>query len=414
MTARRRVVVTGIGAVTPLATGVKPSWERLVKGESGIGPITRFDASEFRTKIAAEVKNFAPEDFMEKKRARRTDPYIHYALAATSMAMEDSGLVVNEHNCDRVGVVYGTCIGGMTTYERNLAAFQEGGADKVSPFFITGFIPNMALAEIAIAYGIQGPAQCVITACATGANAIGDSFRHIQYGQADAMIAGGSEAYILPLGVAGLGRMGALSCARNDEPTKACRPFDKDRDGFVLGEGAGTLILEELEHALKRGAHIYGEVLGYATNVDGFHITEADSGNQARCISLALADGGIEPGQVDYINAHGTSTPSNDASETKALKLAFGDHAYKLAISSNKSMMGHLLAGAGTVEAIFTLLTMENSLVPPTINLDNPDPECDLDYVPKVARPMNVDIGVSESFGFGGSNAVVVMGKYKG
>lgn len=413
MTARRRVVVTGVGAVTPLATGVKLSWERLVKGETGVGPITKFDASGFRTRIAAEVKDFAPEDFMEKKRVRRTDPFIHYALAATSMAMEDSGLVVNEHNCDRVGVIYGTCIGGMTTYERNLAAFQAGGADKISPFFVTGFIPNMALAEIAIAYGVQGPSQCVITACATGSNAIGDSFRHVQHGQADVMIAGGSEAYILPLGIAGLGRMGALS-ARNDEPTKASRPFDKNRDGFVLGEGAGTLILEELEHALKRGAHIYGEILGYATNVDGFHITEADSRNQARCVSLALADGGVEPEQVDYVNAHGTSTPSNDVSETTAIKLAFGDHAYKLAISSNKSMMGHLLAGAGTVESIFTLLSIQHSIAPPTVNLDDPDPECDLDYVPKVARPMNIDIATSNSFGFGGSNAVVVMGKYKG
>ncbi len=413
MNRHRRVVVTGLGAVTPLATGVGRSWERLVKGESGVGPITRFDATGFKTRIAAEVKDFTPEDFMEKKRARRTDPFIHYALAATVMAMEDSGLQVNEHNSDRVGIIYGTCIGGMTTYEKNLAAFLEGGADRISPFFITGFIPNMALAEIAIAYGIQGPAQCVITACATGANAIGDAYRHIQYGKADVMIAGGSEAYILPVGVAGLSRMGALS-SRNDEPTKACRPFDKDRDGFVLGEGAGTLILEDLEHALKRGAPIYGEVLGYATNVDGFHITEADTTNQARCVSLALADAGLEPEQVDYVNAHGTSTPSNDISETGALKIVFGDHARKLAISSNKSMIGHLLAGAGTVEAIFTLLSIRDSIVPPTVNLDNPDPQCDLDYVPNVARAMNVNVAVSESFGFGGSNATVVLGKYQG
>ncbi len=413
MSTRRRVVVTGVGAVTPLATGIKPSWDRLLKGESGIGPITRFDATGLKTRIAAEVKDFVAEDFMEKKRARRTDLFIHYALAATSMAIEDARLVVDQHNAERIGVVYGTCIGGMTTYEKNLAAFQEGGADKISPFFITGFIPNMALAEIAIAYGLKGPAQCVITACATGGNAIGDAFRSIQYGEADVMVSGGSEAYILPVGVAGLSRMGALSC-RNDEPAKASRPFDTDRDGFVLGEGAGTLILEELEHALKRGAPIYGEVLGYATNVDGFHITEADSGNQARCVRLALADGGIEPEQVDYINAHGTSTPSNDVSETAALKLVFGDHARKLAISSNKSMMGHLLAGAGAVEAIFTLMAIRESVVPPTINLENPDPECDLDYVPNVARPMNVDVAVSESFGFGGSNAVVVVGKYRG
>jgi len=271
----------------------------------------------------------------------------------------------------------------------------------------------MALAEIAIAHGLQGPSQCVITACATGGNAIGDAFRHIQYDEADAMIAGGADAYILPVGVAGLARMGALS-SRNDEPTRASRPFDRERDGFVLGEGAGSLVLEELECALKRGANIYGEILGYATNVDGFHITEADTENQARCIRTALKDAGIEPEQVDYINAHGTSTPSNDRSETAALKAAFGDHAGKLAISSNKSMMGHLLAGAGAVEAIFTLLTIRESIVPPTINLENPDPECDLDYVPNVARSMRVDTAISESFGFGGSNAVVVLGKYNG
>ena len=413
MMLRRRVVVTGIGAVTPVGTGAELAWSRLLKGESGVGPITRFDTTGFKTTIAAELKDFAAEDFMEKKRVRRTDPFIHYALAATSMAMEDSRLAVNEHNRSRIGVVYGTCIGGMTTYEKNLATLAEEGADKISPFFITGFIPNMALAEIAIAYGAQGPAQCVITACATRGNAIGDAFRNIQHDEADAMIVGGSEAYILPVGVAGLARMGALS-TRNDEPTKACRPFDRDRDGFVLGEGAGTLILEELECALRRGATIYGEVLGYGSNVDGFHITEADTENQARCIRTALADAGIVPEQVDYINAHGTSTPSNDRSETAALKLAFGDHAAKLAISSNKSMMGHLLAGAGAVEAIFTLLTIRDSIVPPTINLENPDPECDLDYVPNVARPMKVDIAVSESFGFGGSNAVVVLGKYRG
>ena len=261
MTARRRVVVTGVGAVTPIGTGTALAWSRLLKGESGVAPITRFDTTGFKTKIAAEVKDFTPEDFIEKKRVRRTDPFIHYALAATSMAVEDSRLVIDEHNRSRVGVVYGTCIGGMTTYERNLEAFHESGSDKISPFFITGFIPNMALAEIAIAYGTQGPAQCVITACATGGNAIGDAFRNIQYDEADAMIVGGSEAYILPVGVAGLARMGALS-SRNDEPTRASRPFDRDRDGFVLGEGAGTLILEELEHALKRGANIYGEVPG--------------------------------------------------------------------------------------------------------------------------------------------------------
>ncbi|MFW6056637.1 MAG: beta-ketoacyl-ACP synthase II [Chloroflexota bacterium] len=413
MNSRRRVVVTGVGVVTPLGTGVHKAWPRLLNGESGVGYITKFDASNFGTRIAAELKDFDPADFMEKKRARRTDPFIHYALAATSMAMEDSHLVVNEHNAARVGVVMGTCIGGMLTYEKNVATLQDEGPDKISPFFVTGFIPNMALAEIAIAYGIQGPSQCVVTACATGGNAIGDALRHIQRGDADAMVAGGSDAYILPVGVGGLSRMGALS-TRNDEPTRASRPFDKDRDGFVIGEGAGALILEELETALRRGAPIYGEVLGYATNVDGFHITEADTGNQARCISYAIADAGISPEQVDYVNAHGTSTPSNDRSETAALKLVFGDHAYKLAISSNKSMIGHLLAGAGAVEAVFTLMSIRNGIVPPTINYETPDPECDLDYVPNKAREMDIGVAVSESFGFGGSNAVVVMGKYSG
>lgn len=413
MTGRRRVVVTGVGAVTPLATGAERAWQRLLKGESGVGPITRFDATGFKTRIAAELKDFNPEDFIEKKKIRRTDPFIHYALAATAMAVENARLTIDEHNAERVGVVVGTCIGGMTMYEKNLDVLADEGSDKISPFFITGFIPNMALAEIAIAYGVKGPSQCVVTACATGGNAIGDAFRHIQYGEADVMIAGGAEAYIRPVGIAGLARMGALS-SRNDEPARASRPFDKDRDGFVMGEGAGILILEELESALRRGATIYGEVLGYATNIDGYHITEADSSNQARCIRTALADAGLAPEQVDYVNAHGTSTPSNDRSETAALKLAFGDHARKLAISSNKSMIGHLLAGAGAVEAIFTLLTMRDSMVPPTINLETPDPECDLDYVPNVARPMNVNTAISESFGFGGSNAVVALGKFRG
>ncbi len=409
----RRVVVTGIGAVTPLGTGAEKAWQRLLNGESGVGPITKFDTSAFSVRIAAELKDFDAQDFMEKKRVRRTDPFIHYALAATSMAIEDSRLSINEHNAPRVGVVIGTCIGGMLTYEKNVVTLREEGPDRISPFFVTGFIPNMALAEIAIAYGMKGPSQCVVTACATGGNAIGDALRHIQRGDADAMIAGGSDAYILPVGIAGLGRMGALS-TRNDEPERASRPFDKDRDGFVIGEGAGVLVLEDLETALGRGAPIYGEVLGYATNVDGFHITEPDTENQARCISIALSDAGIRPEQVDYVNAHGTSTPSNDRSETAALKLAFGEHAYKLAISSNKSMIGHLLAGAGAVEAIFTLLSIRDSIVPPTINLETPDPECDLDYVPNTARPMDVNIAISESFGFGGSNAVVVLGKYTG
>ena len=355
MTGRRRVVVTGVGAVTPLGTGAERAWARLRKGESGVGPITRFDTTGFKTKIAAELKDFDPEDFIEKKRVRRTDPFIHYAMAAARMAVEDAQLAVTEQNARRVGVVVGTCIGGMTTYEKNFVLQREGAGDKISPFFITGFIPNMALAEIAMAYGVKGPSKCIVTACATGSNSIGDAFRHIQYGEADAMIAGGSDAYILPVGIAGLSRMGALS-SRNDEPLKASRPFDKNRDGFVIGEGAGVVILEELGVAQQRGAHIYGELLGYASNVDGYHITEADTENQAHCIRLALDDAGLSGDEVDYVNAHGTSTPSNDRSETGAIKLAFGEHARRLAISSNKSMIGHLLAGAGAVEAIFTLL----------------------------------------------------------
>ena len=335
MTERRRVVVTGVGAVTPLGTGAERAWARLRKGESGVAPITRFDTTGFKTKIAAELKDFDPEDFMEKKRVRRTDPFIHYALAAASMAVEDAQLQVTEQSAHRVGVVLGTCIGGMTTYEKNFLLQHEGGGDKISPFFITGFIPNMALAEIAMAYGVKGPSKCIVTACATGSNSIGDAFRHIQYGEADVMIAGGSDAYILPVGIAGLSRMGALS-SRNDEPSKASRPFDKNRDGFVIGEGAGVVILEEVGVAQRRGAHIYGELLGYASNVDGFHITEADMENQARCISLALHDAGLSGDEVDYVNAHGTATPSNDRSETGAIKLAFGEHAKRLAISSNK------------------------------------------------------------------------------
>ena len=412
MTGRRRVVVTGVGAVTPLGTGAERAWARLRKGESGVGPITRFDTTGFKTKIAAELKDFDPEDFIEKKRVRRTDPFIHYAMAAARMAVEDAQLAVTEQNARRVGVVIGTCIGGMTTYEKNFVLQREGAGDKISPFFITGFIPNMALAEIAMAYGVKGPSKCIVTACATGSNSIGDAFRHIQYGEADAMIAGGSDAYILPVGIAGLSRMGALS-SRNDEPLKASRPFDKNRDGFVIGEGAGVVILEELGVAQQRGAHIYGELLGYASNVDGYHITEADMENQAHCIRLALDDAGLSGDEVDYVNAHGTSTPSNDRSETGAIKLAFGEHARRLAISSNKSMIGHLLAGAGAVEAIFTLLSMRDSVAPPTVNLETPDPECDLDYVPNVERPMDINIAVSNSFGFGGSNGVLVLGKYR-
>jgi len=409
---RRRVVVTGVGAVTPLAIGAEKSWQALCQGKSGVAKITRFDASGFNVQIAAEVKDFHPEDFLDRKRIRRTDPFIQYALAATRMALDDSGLIINQSNYDRVGIVVGTCAGGMTTYEKNLFALREEGADKVSPFFITGFIANMAAGEISIVFGAKGPSKCVVSACATGSHAIGDAFRLIQYGEADAVIAGGSDAYILPVGIAGLDRMRAIS-RRNDEPEKASRPFEKNRDGFVLGEGAGIVILEELELARRRGAKIYAELVGFGSNIDGFHITEPDWENQARCIKLALHDAGISPGEVDYVNAHGTSTPLNDVTETKAIKDALGEHSRKVAISSNKSMTGHLLAASGTVEAIFTVLTMRDSIIPPTINYETPDPECDLDYVPNIARKAEVNIAISNSFGFGGANAVLVFRKFK-
>jgi len=408
---KRRVVVTGVGAVTPLATGAEESWQALCQGKSGVARITKFDPTGFKTQIDAEVKDFHPEDFLDKKKIRRTDPFIHYALVATRMALDDSGLIINDNNANRVGIVMGTCVGGMTTYEKNLRTLQEEGPDKVSPFLITGFIPNMAAGEISIAFGAKGPGKCVVTACASGSHAIGDAFRLIQYGETDAMIAGGSDAYILPVGIAGLGKMRAIS-RRNDEPEKASRPFDKDRDGFVLGEGAGVMILEELELAKRREAKIYAELAGYSSSIDGFHITEPDWENQAKCIKLALNEASISASDIDYINAHGTATLLNDISETKAIKAALGEHAKKVPVSSNKSMMGHLLAAAGAVEAIFTILTMRDGVIPPTINYDTPDPECDLDYVPNVARKAEVNIVLSNSFGFGGANAALVIRKF--
>jgi len=410
---KRRVAVTGIGAVTPLATGAEQSWQALCQGKSGIARITNFDPTGFKTQIAAELKDFHPEDFLDRKKIRRTDPFIQYALVATRIALDDSGLIINDSNADRVGIVVGTCVGGMTTYETNLFTLREEGPDKVSPFFIPGFLPNMAAGEISIVFGAKGASKCVVTACATGSHAIGDAFRLIQYGEADAVIAGGSDAYILPVGIAGLDKMGAIS-RRNDEPERASRPFDKNRDGFVIGEGAGIVILEEMESAIKRGGKIYAELVGYGSNIDGFHITEPDWENQGRCIKLALSEAAISAGDIDYINAHGTSTFLNDIAETKAIKAALGEHAGEVPVSSNKSMIGHLLAGAGAVEAIFTVLTIRDGIIPPTINYDTPDPECDLDYVPNVARKAKVDIALSNSFGFGGANATLVFKKFSG
>ncbi len=408
---KRRVVITGVGAVTPLAIGAEQFWRALCQGKSGAARITKFDASGFKTQIAAELKDFHPEDFLDNKKIRRTDPFIHYALAATRMALDDAGLVINSSNANRVGIVVGSCAGGMTTYEKNFLALREQGPGSVSPFFITGFIGNMAAAEVSIVFGARGPSRCVVTACATGSDSIGDAFRLIQYGQADGVIAGGSDAYILPVGIAGLGKMGAISC-RNDEPEKASRPFDRDRDGFVIGEGAGVLILEELGVAVNRGAEIYAELIGYGSNIDGHHVTDPDWENQGKCIMLALEDAGVLPDEIDYINAHGTSTKTNDRAETKAIKAALGEYSGKVAISSNKSMTGHLLAGAGVVEAISTILTIREGIIPPTINYETPDSECDLDYVPNVARKAEVNIAISNSFGFGGFNAVLVFRKF--
>jgi 3-oxoacyl-[acyl-carrier-protein] synthase II len=410
--ALRRVVITGLGAITPLATGVEESWRKLCQGKSGVARITKFDPSGLKVQIAAELKDFHPEDFLDKKKIRRTDPFIQYALVAALMAIDDAGLAINGTNANRIGIVLGSCAGGMNMYEKNLFALRDEGAEKVSPFFIPGFIANMAAGEVSMALGARGPSKCVVTACATGNNCIGDAFRHIQYDEADAMIAGGSDAYVLPIAIAGFDKMRALS-RRNNEPEKASRPFDKDRDGFIIGEGAGVFILEEMESAMHRGAKIYAEVVGYGSNIDSFHITEPDWENQGRCLKLALNDAAISPGDVEYINAHGTSTVINDLSETKAIKAALGEHSKKVPISSNKSMFGHLLGAAGAVEAIFTVLTIRDNIIPPTINYDTPDPECDLDYVPNTARKAQVNTALSNSFGFGGVNATLVFRKFE-
>ncbi|MFC1927347.1 beta-ketoacyl-ACP synthase II [Chloroflexota bacterium] len=409
---RRRVVITGLGAITPLATGVEESWQRLCQGKSAVARITKFDASGFNVQIAAELKDFHPEDFLDKKKIRRTDPFIQYALVAARLAIHDAGLTIDGNNTSRVGVVLGSCAGGLNMFGANLLTLRDEGPDRVSPFFIPGFLPNMAVGEVSMEFGIRGPSKCVVTACATGSNCIGDALRLIQYDEADAMIAGGSDAYVIPIAVAGFDKMRALS-RRNNEPEKASRPFDNDRDGFVIGEGAGVVILEEIESAVRRGAKIYAELIGYGSNIDSFHITDPDWENQARCLKLALNDADISPGDVEYINAHGTATISNDVSETKAIKAALGEHSKTVPVSSNKSMIGHLLAAAGGVEAIFTVLTIRDGIIPPTINYTTPDPECDLDYVPNIARKARVNVALSNSFGFGGVNATLVFRRFE-
>ena len=412
---KRRVVVTGLGAVTPLGIGAEKTWKALCAGKSGIGRISRFDTTNFQTKIAGEVKDFDPEDFLDKKQVRRMDSFVHYCMAATIMAMEDSKLEVANQDAERIGVLIGTGLGGLPTLEKNHTLLIEGGPKKISPFFIPMMIANMAPGQIAIHFGIKGPNTCVVTACAAGSHAIGDSYKLIQRGDADIVITGGTEATITPLNIGGFNAMKAIS-TNNDEPEKASRPFDKNRDGFVPAEGAGTIILEELELALKRGANIYGEIVGYGLTSDAFHITAPDpqGGGAARCMKMALLDANISPHEVDYINAHGTSTPMNDTIETIAIKTVFNEYSKKIPVSSTKSMTGHLLGAAGGVEAVFTILTIRDGIIPPTINYETPDPDCDLDYVPNVARRADVRIAISNSFGFGGTNATLVFKRFEG
>jgi len=409
----RRVVITGIGLVTPLGIGVNETWSALCAGKSGISEITRFDTTGFNTKIAAEVKGFAAEDFMSKKDAQRSEPFIAYAVAASRMAIEDSGLVINDSNSGRVGTITGCGLGGLGIMEKTILDLNKKGPGRVSPFFIPLMIGNMAPGMISIIFGVKGPNASIATACAAGTHAVGESFRLIQNGHADAMITGGVESVITMTCVAGFGAMKALS-TRNNEPQLASRPFDRDRDGFVVGEGSGIVVLESLSSALERGAHIYAEISGFGMTGDGYHMTSPppDGEGAVRCMKAAISDAGITPDKVDYINAHGTSTQLNDVYETRAIKTVFGDHAYKIPVSSTKSMTGHLLGAAGGIETVFSALTIKNSIIPPTINLDNPDEECDLDYVPNVARKANIDVVMTNSFGFGGTNAVLVLKKY--
>ena len=409
---KRRVVVTGLVIISPLGLGVKENETALFEGRSGIDFIKSFTPDEdFPVKIAGEVKGFDPEQYIDHKDVKKMDRFIHYAVACSKMALADSGVEINDQNAERVGVIVGVGLGGLPAIEKYHDIFRNRGVKKITPFFIPMLIANLASGQVSILTGAKGPNSCVVTACATGTHSIGEAARFIQYGDADVMFAGGTESVITPLCVGGFNASKALS-TRNDDPQGASRPFDKDRDGFVIGEGGGVVILEELEIAKKRGAKIYGEIIGYALNGDAYHITATSPSGEgaARCLKLALNNAGINKEDVDYINAHGTSTAA-DATETQAIKTTFGDHAYKLAVSSTKSMTGHLLGAAGGVEAIFTLLAMQKGAIPPTINYTTPDPECDLDYVPNDARERNLNICVSNSFGFGGTNGVLIFKK---
>lgn len=411
----RRVAVTGLGVLTPIGNNTNDFWQALKDGKSGAGPITYFDASNFATQFACEVKNFNVEDYIEKKAARRMDLFTHYAMATAIMAMEDSGLNLENEDKERIGVVFGSGIGGMDTFEKQVIAFLDGGPRKISPFFVPMMISDIAAGQISIKYGLKGPNYATTSACATSSHALADAFFLIQRGSADIIVTGGSEAAITQMSIGGFNASRAIS-TWNDRPTEASRPFDKDRNGFVMGEGGGVLILEELEHAKARGANIYAEIIGAGLTGDAFHVTAPPPEGEGafRSMREALRDGGIKPEQVDYINAHGTSTPLNDENETAAIKNLFGEHAYKMAISSTKSMTGHLLGAAGAVEAVATVLAIKNSFVPPTINLDEPDPLCDLDYTPKVGKERNIEYAISNTFGFGGHNASLLFKKYNG
>lgn len=406
--------MTGIGLVTPLGLGTAENWAALMTGRSGIGPLTRFDASSFPVRIAAQVPDFDPLQFIERKEVKRTDRFVQYALAAAQMAMDDARLPIDDGNRDRIGVLLGVGMGGIETIEENLFAFFEGGVRKLSPFFIPRLIANMAPGQIAMRFGARGTNFATVSACASGSHAIGEAFRAIRLGYQEAMITGGAEACVTPTGVGGFAAMRALS-TRNDEPARASRPFDKGRDGFVVGEGAGIVILEEEAAARARGATIHAEIIGYGTTADAYHITapSPEGEGAARCMREALVDAGLQPTDVDYVNAHGTSTPANDATETRAIKSVFGEHAGRLLVSSTKSQTGHLLGGAGGIEAAYTALALKNGVAPATMNYEEPDPECDLNYVPNEPRPAPLRIGLSNSFGFGGANACVLLRRWE-
>jgi 3-oxoacyl-[acyl-carrier-protein] synthase II len=405
---KRRVVITGLGIVSPVGNDITSAWDNIVNGRSGIGRITRFDPSAITAQIAGEVKDFDVTAYMPTKEARQMDTFIHYGVAAGVQAWKDSGLDVTEANAERIGVIVGSGIGGLPRIEETQTELLAKGPRRISPFFVPASLINLISGQLSIRFGMKGPSYAVVSACTTGLHCIGDAARLIEYGDADVMLAGGAESTVSPLGIGGFAAMRALS-TRNDDPTTASRPWDIDRDGFVLGEGAGVLVLEEYEHAKKRGARIYGEFVGYGMSSDAHHITAPDKDGPRRGVLNALRSGGINPDEVDYVNAHGTSTPLGDKNESDALKLAFGDHAKKLVVNSTKSMTGHLLGAAGGIEAVFTTLAVYNQISPPTINIFNQDPECDLDYCANVARDMKIDVAISNSFGFGGTNGSMAV-----